>query len=83
MAHMPTISLTEVKSSTLSQDGAEVRVTFATKYAGDYTIAMPAACRDQLVAAIGTTPDSAGLGFEPQLIADMVALNKPGTRQTA
>jgi hypothetical protein len=51
---MPTISLTELKSAAPSAE--ELRLTFATKYAGDYTLTLTPQCHDQLVAALGVAP---------------------------
>jgi hypothetical protein len=51
---MPTISLTELKSAAPSAE--ELRLTFATRYAGDYTLSLTPQCREQLAAALGTAP---------------------------
>jgi hypothetical protein len=49
---MPGISINGIKSCKLSANGAEVHITFATRYSGDFEIAMPLACRDELIALL-------------------------------
>jgi hypothetical protein len=49
---MPGISINGIKSCKLSANGAEVHITFATRYSGDFEISMPLACRDELIALL-------------------------------
>lgn len=55
---MPGISINSIKSCRLSANGAEVHITFASRYSGDFEISMPLACRDELIALLapGGTP---------------------------
>jgi hypothetical protein len=55
---MPGISINSIKSCKLSANGAEVHITFASRYSGDFEISMPLACRDELIALLapGTAP---------------------------
>jgi hypothetical protein len=56
---MPKFSVTNLKGQTLSDDGNEVVLTFATKYIGDMDVTMPLSCVDELVAALHRTkPDA-------------------------
>jgi hypothetical protein len=49
---MPGISINSIKSCKLSANGAEVHITFASRYSGDFEISMPLACRDELIALL-------------------------------
>jgi hypothetical protein len=46
---MPLLSVTEIKSSTISDDGSAVSLTFVTKYSGDLDVSMPVSCVDRMI----------------------------------
>ena len=49
---MPTLTVSEVKDSTVSDDGNLTSVTFTTKYVGDLDLTMPSSCVDRLIAVL-------------------------------
>ena len=49
---MPALTVSEVKDSTVSDDGNLTSVTFTTKYVGDLDLTMPSTCVDRLIAVL-------------------------------
>jgi hypothetical protein len=49
---MATYTILAVKAHTVSDDGADVKVTLATKHVGDMTLSMPADCLSELISAL-------------------------------
>jgi hypothetical protein len=50
---MPGISINSIKSCRISDNGANVHITFVSRYSGDFEVTMPIACRDELLAMLG------------------------------
>jgi hypothetical protein len=46
---MPLLSVTEIKSSTISDDGTAVTLTCVTKYSGNLDVSMPVSCVDRMI----------------------------------
>ena len=61
---MPGISINSIKSCRISDNGAEVHITFVSRYSGDFEVSMPIACRDELMALLG--PGSAAPAIPPK-----------------
>jgi hypothetical protein len=59
---MNSISVTAVKGLAIAEDSGDVTVSLVTKYAGDIAITMPAACLDQIKAAMNRAPAAAFAG---------------------
>ncbi len=76
---MSSISITDVKACQISEDGAELTLTLATRYVGDMRIVMPIECREQVIAAL--TQASAGARAEPAVPKPMpqAAADKSGS----
>ena len=49
---MRPITVSEVKDSTLSDDGALISLEFGTKYVGDFGITIPSTCIDRLISVL-------------------------------
>jgi hypothetical protein len=83
---MPGISINSIKSCTMSENGADIHITFVSKYSGDFAVTMPVACRDQLLALLGPgdgTPHPGAPAPAPVPVAKAPAPAAPAASEPA